>query len=143
MAGKSTSPKKRPAKKRGPSSGANYDFSGDFRGAVLNIQSTIVSNAEVKDIEDLPPEPGEPPFQGLQYFDEKDADRFFGREAVVAKIVARLASTRFLTVIGASGSGKSSVVRAGVVPALRRGERLADGAVLAGPAVRDAGGEAV
>ena len=62
----------------------------------------------------------------MQYFDEKDADRFFGREALVAKIVGRLTTTRFLAVIGASGSGKSSVVRAGVITALRRGERLAD-----------------
>ncbi|HEX2994556.1 MAG TPA: ATP-binding protein [Anaerolineales bacterium] len=129
MPGKSNPAKKGPAKKRSASSGDRYDLSGDFRGAVVNIQSTIVSNAEVKDIEALPPEPGEPPFQGLQYFDEKDADRFFGRETVVARIVGRLATTRFLTVIGASGSGKSSVVRAGVIPALRRGERLADGSL--------------
>lgn len=116
-------------KRRGTSGGDNYDLSGDFRGAVINIKSTIVSNDEVKDIENLPPEPGEPPFQGLQYYDETDADRFFGREAVVAKIVGRLANSCFLTVIGASGSGKSSVVRAGVIPALRRGERLVDGSL--------------
>ncbi|MDQ2691139.1 MAG: ATP-binding protein, partial [Chloroflexota bacterium] len=129
MTGKSNSTKKARAKKRGAPSGDSYELSGDFRGAVVNIKSTIVSNAEVKDIENLPPEPGEAPFQGLQYFDEKDADRFFGREAVVAKIVGRLTGTRFLAVIGASGSGKSSVVRAGVVPALRRGERLMDGSL--------------
>ncbi|RPI91735.1 MAG: ATP-binding protein, partial [Chloroflexi bacterium] len=129
MTDKSNTSKKARAKKPSASSGDNYDLSGDFRGAVVNIQSTIVSNAEVKDLEDLPPEPGEPPFQGLQYFDEKDADRFFGREAVVARIVGRLTATHFLTVIGASGSGKSSVVRAGVLPALRRGERLADGSL--------------
>ncbi len=134
MTGKSKSPKKtsvpeRRTKKRGTSSGDRYDLSGDFRGAVVNIKSTIVSNAEVKDLENLPPEPGEPPFQGLQYFDEKDAERFFGRETLTAKIVGRLASANFLAVIGASGSGKSSVVRAGVIPALRRGERLADGSL--------------
>src|SRR6186713_800046 len=95
------------SKRRQPAGGDQYDLSGDFRGAVINIKSTIVSNAEVKDIENLPPEPGEAPFQGLQYFDEKDADRFFGREALVAKIVGRLTTTRFLAVIGASGSGKS------------------------------------
>src|SRR5215204_3415903 len=117
------------AKKRGVSSGDRYDLSGDFRGAVVNIKSTIVSSAEVKDLEDQPPEPGESPFQGLQYFDEKDADRFFGRETLTARIVGRLAKNSFLTVIGASGSGKSSVVRAGVIPALRRGERLADGSL--------------
>ena len=138
MTNKSGSPKKpsSPSKsRRGAKSGAkssnappgdSYDLSGDFRGAVINIKSTIVSNAEVKDLENLPPEPGEAPFQGLQYFDEKDADRFFGREALVAKIVGRLTNTRFLAVIGASGSGKSSVVRAGVIPALRHSERLAD-----------------
>ncbi len=109
-------------KRRRSSRGDNYELSGDFRGAVINIKSTIVSSAEVKDIENLPPEPGEPPYQGLQYYDENDADRFFGRETLVAKIVGRLANSRFLTVIGASGSGKSSVVRAGVIPALRRGD---------------------
>ncbi len=129
MADKSNSPRKARPKKRNATSGDSYDLSGDFRGAVVNIQSTIVSNAEVKDLENLPPEPGDPPFQGLQYFDEKDADRFFGREALVARIVGRLTTLRFLAVIGASGSGKSSVVRAGVIPALRRGERLADGSL--------------
>ena len=107
-------------KRRRTSRGDNYDLSGDFRGAVINIKSTIVSSDEVKDIENLPPEPGEPPFQGLQYYDEEDADRFFGREALVAKIVGRLANSRFLTVIGASGSGKSSLVRAGLAVALKR-----------------------
>jgi hypothetical protein len=135
MTDKSKSPKKPPAsearraKRRSVRSGENYELSGDFRGAVVNIKSTIISNDEVKDLENLPPEPGEPPFQGLQYFDEKDADRFFGREALVAKIVGRLTTTRFLTVIGASGSGKSSVMRAGVIAALRRGERLAEGSL--------------
>lgn len=134
MTGKSGSSKpskksRRPAKSAGTSPGDRYDLSGDFRGAVINIKSTIVSNDEVKDLEHLPPEPGEPPFQGMQYFDEKDADRFFGREALVAKIVGRLTGTRFLTIVGASGSGKSSLVRAGVIPALRRGERLVDGSL--------------
>ncbi len=114
---------------RSTPSGDTYDLSGDFRGATINIKSTIVGAAEVKDIEDLPPEPGEAPFQGLQYFDEKDADRFFGREALTARIVGRLNGSRFLAVIGASGSGKSSLVRAGVIPALRRGERLMDGSL--------------
>jgi tetratricopeptide (TPR) repeat protein/energy-coupling factor transporter ATP-binding protein EcfA2 len=109
--------------------GDRFDLSGDFRGAVINIKSTIVGPAEVKDIEDLPPEPGESPFLGLQYFDEQDADRFFGRELLTAKIVGRLHSSRFLAILGASGSGKSSLVRAGVIPALRGGERLADGSL--------------
>jgi tetratricopeptide (TPR) repeat protein len=100
---------------------------GDY--VVYNITTTVISEAQVKTIEDLPPEPGDPPFQGLQYFDESDADRFFGREELTARIVGRLGKTPFLAVIGASGSGKSSVVRAGVIPALRRGVRLVDGSL--------------
>ena len=69
-----------------------------------------------------PPAPGEPPFKGLEFFDEKDADLFFGREQLTAKLIQELRANTFLAVVvGASGSGKSSVVRAGVVPALRKG----------------------
>ncbi len=85
--------------------------------------------------------PGEPPFKGLQYFEEADADLFFGREALIARLVARLRSlgarlngdtgeaspapprpnapTQFLAIVGASGSGKSSLVRAGLIPAFK------------------------
>ncbi|MGQ0600314.1 MAG: NACHT and WD repeat domain-containing protein [Anaerolineales bacterium] len=64
--------------------------------------------------------PGEPPFKGLLYFDEADAENFFGRETLSAKLLARLQDENFLAVVGASGSGKSSVVRAGLVPMLRK-----------------------
>ncbi|NJN84237.1 MAG: CHAT domain-containing protein [Caldilineaceae bacterium] len=73
------------------------------------------------------PEPGEPPFKGLEFFDTDDADLFFGREALTAELAARLRTPRFLAIIGASGSGKSSLARAGLIPALRRGQPLADG----------------
>lgn len=69
-----------------------------------------------------PPAPGEPPFKGLEFFDEQDADLFFGREQLTAKLVRVLRASDFLAVVvGASGSGKSSIVRAGVVPALKKG----------------------
>jgi WD40 repeat protein/DNA-binding SARP family transcriptional activator len=65
------------------------------------------------------------PYKGLRPFDEADAPDFFGREALVERLVARLSEDvdgpRFLGVVGPSGSGKSSLVRAGLVPALRRG----------------------
>jgi class 3 adenylate cyclase len=67
-----------------------------------------------------PPAPGEPPFKGLQYYDEADADWFFGRDGVTQQLAVRACAARFLAVIGASGSGKSSLVRAGLVPALKR-----------------------
>ncbi len=67
------------------------------------------------------PTPGEPPFKGLQYFDEADCDLFFGRELLTEKLMDRLRESRFLSVIiGASGSGKSSLVRAGLIPALKQ-----------------------
>lgn len=74
------------------------------------------------------PTPGAAPFKGLQYFEEDDTELFFGREVLTAKLVDRLNKARFLSVvIGASGSGKSSLVRAGVIPALKRGDVLLDG----------------
>jgi DNA-binding SARP family transcriptional activator len=69
----------------------------------------------------------DPPFKGLQYFDVGDAELFFGREGLTAKLVDALRGGRFLAVVGASGSGKSSLVRAGLVPALMNAEPLADG----------------
>ncbi len=67
-----------------------------------------------------PPAPGEPPYKGLQFFGEADAEWFFGRDETTARLVDDLRGQRFLAVVGASGSGKSSIIRAGLVPALRR-----------------------
>ncbi len=70
------------------------------------------------------PAAGLPPYKGLPYFDETDSELFFGREALTQRLAARLteradSDQRFLAVVGASGSGKSSVVRAGVISTLR------------------------
>ncbi|HEY5629561.1 MAG TPA: BTAD domain-containing putative transcriptional regulator, partial [Candidatus Limnocylindrales bacterium] len=61
------------------------------------------------------------PFIGLSTFGVHDADVFFGRERLVSEMVARLAEHGFLGVVGPSGSGKSSAVRAGLVPAIEGG----------------------
>jgi WD40 repeat protein/class 3 adenylate cyclase len=61
------------------------------------------------------------PYKGLRPFEEGDAADFFGREELTEQLVERLGQTRFMAVVGPSGSGKSSVVRAGLIPALRRG----------------------
>jgi DNA-binding SARP family transcriptional activator/WD40 repeat protein len=65
------------------------------------------------------------PYKGLRPFREADAGDFFGREAFVARLVDRMAQVggapRFIAVVGPSGSGKSSVVSAGLVPAIRAG----------------------
>ena len=61
------------------------------------------------------------PYRGLQVFDERHAEYFFGRDADVQRLLERLKVGRFLAVVGASGSGKSSLVRAGLVPSLHSG----------------------
>ncbi|HEY5881766.1 MAG TPA: serine/threonine-protein kinase, partial [Nakamurella sp.] len=61
------------------------------------------------------------PYKGLASFEPADAENFFGREWLIAELVARLAGATFLGIVGPSGSGKSSVLRAGLVPALAAG----------------------
>jgi WD40 repeat protein/DNA-binding SARP family transcriptional activator len=61
------------------------------------------------------------PFKGLAPFEGADAEIFFGRERLVGELVARLADSALLAVVGASGSGKSSLVQAGLLPALAAG----------------------
>ena len=66
------------------------------------------------------------PYKGLLFFDETDSELFFGREALTAQLTGHVMdlamdkSSRFLAVVGASGSGKSSLVRAGLAVALER-----------------------
>lgn len=65
------------------------------------------------------------PYKGLRAFQESDAADFFGCAVLTEQLLGRLADgSRFLVVVGPSGSGKSSVVRAGLIPALRRGGLL-------------------
>lgn len=62
------------------------------------------------------------PYVGLRPFTEREALLFFGRDAHVRDLLAKLERRqRFLAVLGPSGNGKSSLVRAGLIPALRRG----------------------
>jgi hypothetical protein len=65
---------------------------------------------------EAPPPGTECPYPGLMAFGPDDVDRYFGREAVVSDLLERLRRHPFVAVIGASGSGKSSVLRAGVGP---------------------------
>src|SRR5215813_821817 len=61
------------------------------------------------------------PFPGLRSFDVDENELFFGRSFQTDELLARLGQSRFTSVIGTSGSGKSSLVRAGLLPALKRG----------------------
>ena len=63
------------------------------------------------------------PYRGLLPFQEEDASFFFGRKALVDELVDQLRlNPHFLAVVGSSGSGKSSVIRAGLLPQIRHGE---------------------
>jgi len=61
------------------------------------------------------------PFPGLRPFQPDEEHLFFGREGEIDDLLRRLRSTRFLAVVGASGSGKSSLVRSGLIPSLQGG----------------------
>ena len=61
------------------------------------------------------------PYPGLRPFEAEEDFLFFGRERQVDALLSRLRNTHFLAVVGASGSGKSSLVRSGLLPALYRG----------------------
>ena len=72
-----------------------------------------------------PAEPVRPtdvcPYKGLARFETVDAEFFFGREQVVAEAIGHLVGGRFLALVGPSGSGKSSLLRAGLLHALGSG----------------------
>jgi energy-coupling factor transporter ATP-binding protein EcfA2 len=61
------------------------------------------------------------PFPGLRPFETDEYNLFFGREGQSDELLARLGRTRFLAVVGTSGSGKSSLIRAGLIPAIYGG----------------------
>jgi WD40 repeat protein/serine/threonine protein kinase/DNA-binding SARP family transcriptional activator len=73
------------------------------------------------------------PYKGLQAFQEQDAEQFYGRQTLIKQLLTRLdlknqvfdknlvSEHRFLAIVGPSGSGKSSVVKAGLIPALQKG----------------------
>jgi WD domain, G-beta repeat/AAA ATPase domain len=96
----------------------------------LLIVSMVVVQVVVHRLENPPPPPtvwprDRVPYPGLDAFVEDEAAVFFGRETQAAELTRRLHRTadrpdnRFLVLVGASGSGKSSLVRAGVMPRLR------------------------
>ncbi|MDJ0707549.1 MAG: caspase family protein [Leptolyngbyaceae cyanobacterium MO_188.B28] len=65
------------------------------------------------------------PYQGLSPFDEKHANYFFGREDLTKQMVERISNRQFTVIVGASGSGKTSLLRAGIIHQLRQGKMIA------------------
>ena len=96
----------------------------DLRRAEFELEGSVAELQAVRERAELREVDGGAegcPFRGLSAFDVGDAELFFGRERLVAEMVARLAGAPLLGVVGASGSGKSSAVRAGLLAALADG----------------------
>jgi WD40 repeat protein len=121
--------------------GAGLDFPESAPPSMVSVLTGAIEDPGERDVDRLladlrtavgavaPEGAGSPsgaanPYKGLRAFTEADASDFFGREALTGRLLARLEDPvdRFLAVVGPSGSGKSSVLRAGLVAALRRGD---------------------
>jgi WD40 repeat protein/class 3 adenylate cyclase len=85
----------------------------------LRVHEEALESAGLPDYS-LPPADVPCPYKGLVAFEADDADVFFGREELVEDLVGRLDEAPFLAVVAPSGNGKSSLVRAGIVPELQR-----------------------
>ena len=94
-------------------------FVTDLREALGSVAPTQRATTTAPDVE------VDNPYKGLRAFDVNDAVDFYGRERLAERLITRLgqpgARGRFIAVVGPSGSGKSSVVKAGLLPAIRRG----------------------
>lgn len=90
------------------------DFVRELRRATGSDVVSVPSGAEI---------PGllRNPYKGLRAFQETDADDFFGREDLMGTLLDAVDEHKLVAVVGSSGSGKSSLVRAGLIPSIRSG----------------------
>jgi WD40 repeat protein/DNA-binding SARP family transcriptional activator len=112
----------------GASAGRATTERGELRSAEAELSDDLLQLRALDDRrrryqgeDEAPPVATVCPFLGLATFDAAHVEYFFGRERLVAELVARLVGSPLLAVIGPSGSGKSSAVRAGLLPALAEG----------------------
>jgi len=91
----------------------------DSSEALRDLEERILLHDPSLDIERKVSSEGNP-YRGLRFFSEDDADVYFGRESLVEGVLDRLRNgPGFVSIVGPSGSGKSSAARAGVTPTLR------------------------
>ena len=112
------------ARRLGPVADRTATERTDLRQAELELAGSVAELEAVRERAERREDDhaaGVCPFKGLSPFDVGDAEFFFGRERLVAEMVARLAGAPLLAVVGPSGSGKSSAMRAGLLAALSRG----------------------
>ena len=93
-------------------------------GSVVIENLTFYSRAAEEPAQTAGAEPiGPCPYPGLAYFGPSDADLFFGRDAAITRLAEAVGRQSFTALVGASGSGKSSVVLAGLAPRLHSDAR--------------------
>lgn len=110
---------------------------GDYNIQAEGVQGDLFQNSQItynyynnipeSKVADKEPEAGEPCYKGVLPYYEMDARYFFGRNKLTAALVGHLRTQPFLILTGASGCGKSSLIRAGLIPALQSTILLADG----------------
>ena len=101
--------------------GLKEDPGSRFSSVELFLTALSEALGEQSAVEPIGYTPCRNPYKGLHAFEERDAQDFFGRDAAVAELVEAVAEHRLVAVVGPSGIGKSSVVRAGLIPVLRAG----------------------
>ncbi len=104
-----------------PDTGQRFGRIEDFTRAVRQA-----FGVDVTAIDDAPLSEFRNPYKGLRAFAETDAADFFGRSELIEQLVAQVTGSSLTCVVGPSGSGKSSLVRAGLVPRARQGDLDAD-----------------
>ena len=103
---------------------AGGDIDNSQINTIVNIGQVIIGQPAGPATEEMPIDwDGEPPYLGLRSFGVGDTDRYFGRDKLITTLINRIRDEKlkFLMVVGASGSGKSSLVQAGIVATLKRG----------------------
>ncbi|MFF1410900.1 DNA-binding protein [Streptomyces sp. NPDC058289] len=96
--------------------GARTEWERRWREAEAEAATEALASLEL----DAADSGGTPPYRGLTRFEPEDESVFFGREQLTDQLTALVAEHRFAVVLGPSGSGKSSLLRAGLIPRLRR-----------------------
>jgi len=109
------------ARRVGTAAGRTAAGRAELRAMEAELTDGVIELQAARDTAAADDAPVVCPFKGLACFEVADAPYFFGRERLVAELVAGLVGAPLLGVVGPSGSGKSSVVRAGLLPALAGG----------------------
>ncbi|MGI9334011.1 MAG: protein kinase domain-containing protein [Gammaproteobacteria bacterium] len=94
---------------------------GEWRDAIYDALTQETARARRMQPTQVAPAAETCPYKGLAAYQPEDAPYFFGREALIDELIRRMQLHKVLVVGGPSGSGKSSLVRAGLIPALRAG----------------------